>query len=126
MERRDGCVHAQSLQSMSDSLQPYELQPTRLFCPWDSPGRNARVGCCALLQGIFPTQGLNPHVLHLLHCKWILYPLSHLGSPETASCCSVAQSCLTLGDSMGCSTPSFPVLSQGWLDASLNIFSLPF
>ena len=126
MERRDGCGHAQSLQSTSDSLQPYELQPTRLLCPWDSPGKNARVGCCALLQGIFLTQGLNPHLLHLLHRRWILYPLSHLESPEMASCCSVAQSCLTLSNSMDCSMPSFPALSQGWLDASLNIFSLPF
>ena len=36
------------------------------------------MGCPALLQGVFPTQGSN---LHLLHCRWILYPLSHLGSP---------------------------------------------
>ena len=79
MERRDGCGHAQSLQSTSDSLQPYELQPTSLLCPWDSPGKNARMGCCALLQGIFLTQGLNPHLLHLLHCRWILYRLSRQG-----------------------------------------------
>ena len=32
----------------------------RLLCPWDSPGKNAGVGCRALLQGIFPTQELNP------------------------------------------------------------------
>ena len=44
---------------------------------WDSPGKNAGVDCHALLQGIFPTWGLNPH-LPLLHCRWILYPLSHL------------------------------------------------
>ena len=31
--------------------------------------------------GIFPTQGSNPSLLHLLHCRQILYPLSHLGSP---------------------------------------------
>ena len=37
------------------------------------------VGCHALLQGIFPTQGLNPG---LLHCRWILYHLSHQGSPR--------------------------------------------
>ena len=46
----------------------------------DSPDRNTWVGCHALLQGIFPTQGSNPHFLHLLHHKQILYPLSHLGS----------------------------------------------
>ena len=36
-------------------------------------------GCHALLQGIFPTQGLNPG---LLHCRWILYQLSHKGNPQ--------------------------------------------
>ena len=44
----------------------------------DSPGRNTGMGCHALLQGIFPTQGLN---LGLLHWRWILYSLSHQGSP---------------------------------------------
>ena len=37
------------------------------------------MGCHALFQGIFPTQRSNPHLLSLLHCRWILYPLSHLG-----------------------------------------------
>ena len=44
----------------------------------DSPGKNTGVGCHALLQGIFPTQGLNPG---FLHCRWILYSLSHQGRP---------------------------------------------
>ena len=44
----------------------------------DSPGKNAGVGCHALLQGIFPTQGLNPG---FLHCRCILYHLSHQRSP---------------------------------------------
>ena len=39
-------------------LWPCGLWPTRLFCPWGSPGKNTGVGCHALLQGIFPTQGL--------------------------------------------------------------------
>ena len=38
--------------------------------PWDSPGKNTGVGCHFLLQGIFPTQGLN---LGLLHCRQTLY-----------------------------------------------------
>ena len=58
---------------VSDSLWPHGLQPARLLCPWDSPGRNTGVGCHALLQGIFPTQGLNPG---LLLCTQILYRLS--------------------------------------------------
>ena len=62
---------------MSDSLRPYGLYPTRLLCPWDSPGKNTGVGCHALLQGIFPTQGSNLHLLCLLRCRQILYLLSH-------------------------------------------------
>ena len=50
---------------MSDSIQPNGLQPARLLCPWDSPGKNTGVSCHALLQGIFQTQGLNPHLLRL-------------------------------------------------------------
>ena len=48
---------------VSDSLWPHGLQPTRLLCPLDSPGKNTGVGCHFLLQGIFPTQGSNPHLL---------------------------------------------------------------
>ena len=54
---------------VSDSLCPHGLQPARLLCSWDSPGKNTGVGCHFLLQGIFPTQGLNSC---LLHCRQIL------------------------------------------------------
>ena len=63
---------------LSDSLWPHGLQPTRLLCPWDFPGKNKGEGCCSLLQGIFPTQWSNPG---LLHCRQILYHLRHQGSP---------------------------------------------
>ena len=63
-----------SLSVVSDSLQPHGLEPASLLCPWNSPGKNTGVGCHALLQGIFPTQGSNPG---LPHCRWILYHLSH-------------------------------------------------
>ena len=43
------------------------LQLTKLLCPWDFPGKNTGVGCHLLLQGIFPTQGLNSHLLCFLH-----------------------------------------------------------
>ena len=56
----------------------YGHLPARLPCPWNSPGKNTGVGCHSLLQGIFPTQGLN---LGLLHCRQILYCLNHQGSP---------------------------------------------
>ena len=59
---------------MSDSLPPH-----RLYSPWNSPGQNTGVGGLSLLQGIFPTQGLNPG---LPHCRQILYQLSHKGSPR--------------------------------------------
>ena len=50
-----------------------------MYSPWNFPGQNTRVGSFALLQGIFPTQGLNPG---LMHCRQILYQLSHQGSPR--------------------------------------------
>ena len=55
---------------VSDSLQPYGL-----YSLWNSPGQNTGVGSLSLLQGIFPTQGSNPH------CRWILYQLSYQGRP---------------------------------------------
>ena len=57
---------------MSDSLRPRGL-----YSPWNSPGQNTGVGSLSLLQEIFPAQGSNPG---LLHCRWILYQLSHKGS----------------------------------------------
>ena len=51
-------------------------EPTRLLCPWNSPGKNTVVGSRSLLQGIFPKQGLN---LDFLHWRQILYCLSHEG-----------------------------------------------
>ena len=68
------CMHTRTLSHsvLSNSLGPQELQPARLLCPWDSPGKNAGVGCHAFLQGIFPTQELN---LCLLYCRRILYHL---------------------------------------------------
>ena len=57
---------------VSDSLWPHGL-----YSPWNSPGQNTGVGSHFLLQGIFPTQGLNPG---LLHCRRILSQLSHKGS----------------------------------------------
>ena len=73
-ERSVGLCCAKSV--MSNSLQPRGLQPARLLCPWDSPGKNTEVGCYALLQGIFPVQGLNPHLLHLLHWQAGSLPLA--------------------------------------------------
>ena len=65
---------SESCSVLFSSLRPHGLQPAKLLCPWNSPGKNIGVGRHSLLQGIFPTQGLNPG---FLHCRWILYHLSH-------------------------------------------------
>ena len=75
------CVYAHSL--MPSSLQPRGLQPARLLCPWDSPGKNTGVGSLSLLQGIFPTQGLSP--LSLLPWQVDSLPLNHQGSRDGVS-----------------------------------------
>ena len=65
---------SESRSVVSDSLQPHKL-----YSPWNSPGQNTGVGSLSLLQGIFLTQGLNSS---FLHCRRILYQLSHRGSPR--------------------------------------------
>ena len=50
---------------VSDSMRTYGLKTFRFLCPWDSLGKNNGVGCPALLQGIFLTQVLNPHLSSL-------------------------------------------------------------
>ena len=49
---------------MSDCWQPMGCSPARPLCPWDFPGKNTGVGCQFLLQGLFPTKGLNLCPLH--------------------------------------------------------------
>ena len=66
---------------VSDSLWPCGLQPSRLLCPWDSPGKNTGVSCHTLFQGLFPTQGLNPRLLHLLPWQAGSLPLAPPGKP---------------------------------------------
>ena len=99
----------------------------RFLCPWYFSGKNTGVGCYSLLQGIFLTQGSN---LGLLHCRQILYHLSHCccccqvtsvvsdsvrpnrQQPECMKVKSeseVAQSCITLSNPMDCSLPGSSV-----------------
>ena len=59
---------------VSDSLLPQGL-----YSPWNSPGQNTGMGSLSLLQEILPIRGSNPG---LPHCRWILYQLSHKGSPR--------------------------------------------
>ena len=65
-----------SLSCVQLSVTPWTIA-TRLLCPWNSPGKNTGVDCHFFLQGIFSTQRSN---LGLLHCRQILYHLSHQGS----------------------------------------------
>ena len=66
-------------ESESHSVVSDSLWTHGLYSPGNSPGQNTGMGSLSLLQGIFPTQGSNPG---LLHCRWILYWLSHKGSPR--------------------------------------------
>ena len=92
---------SESCSVVSDSLLPHGLWP------WTSPGQNTGVDSFSLLQGIFPTQGLNPD----LHSRQIL-------GKQKMEWSEVTQSCLTLGDPMDCSLPGsspwdFPGNSTG-------------
>ena len=73
------CMHAQSFQSCPTLCNPMDCSPPGSSVHGDSPGKNTGVGCHALLQRIFPTQGSNPG---LPHCRQILYQLSHQGTPS--------------------------------------------
>ena len=86
---------------MSNSLAtPWTIQPARFLCPWNSLRKNTGVGSRSLLQGIFPTEGSNPG---LLHCRQILYCLSHQGShslitfDEKDSTVSITSHCCNAG-----------------------------
>ena len=70
------CFVAQSCPTLCD---PMDCSLSGSSVHGDSPGKNTGVGCHALLQGIFPTQGSNPG---LSHCRQILYHLNHQGSPS--------------------------------------------
>ena len=61
------CVGAKLLQSCLTLCSPMDCSPLGSSVHGDPPGMNTGVGCHALLQGIFPTQELNQHLLCLLH-----------------------------------------------------------
>ena len=67
------CLVVQLCPTLCD---PLDCSPPGSSVNGDSPGKNTGVGCHALLQGIFPTQGLNPG---LPYCRWTLYHLSNQG-----------------------------------------------
>ena len=73
------CVCAKSLQSCLTLCKPMHCSPPGSSVHGDSPGKNTGVGCHALLQGIFPTQGSNPG---LLHCQEGFLSLVPPGKPH--------------------------------------------
>ena len=80
---------------MSDSLRPLGLQPARLLHPWDSPGKNTGVGCHALLQGVFPTQGWKLCLVHLLQWQAGSLPLVPPGEQGNSRLCACMLSCFS-------------------------------
>ena len=66
---------------MPESLRPHVLQPARLLCPWDSPGKNTGVGCRALLQGSSQLRDWT-HISYVSGTgRRVLYHWCHVGSP---------------------------------------------
>ena len=68
IHKTECCVCVLAAQS-GLTLQPYGLWPSRLLCPWDSPGKDTGVGCHSLHQRNFPTQGSNPGLLNRRQIK---------------------------------------------------------
>ena len=77
--RSSGAVPCLVTQLCPTLCDPTDCSPPGSSVHGDSPGKDTGVGCRALLQGIFPTQGSDPG---LPHCGEILYCLSHQGSPR--------------------------------------------
>ena len=97
------CLVPQLCPTLSD---PLDCSPPGSSVHGDSPDKNTGVGCHALLQGIFPILGSNPD---LLHCRQILYQLSHQGSPlvtPVAAAAKMLELCWTLCDPIDGSQPA--------------------
>ena len=75
------CCYSLFIKPSLTLMRPHGLQPSRLLCPWDFPGKNSRVGFHFFLQGIFPMQRSNPCLLSLLHWQTDSLPLSHQEAP---------------------------------------------
>ena len=76
------CPHVKFQISVKESESHSVVSTSLKFfghSPWNSLGQNTGVGSLFLLQGIFPSQGSSPG---LLHCRWMFYQLSHQGSPS--------------------------------------------
>ena len=102
-------------QSCPTLLLPHGLQSIRHLCSWDFPGKNTGVGCHVLLQGFFPTLGLNQHLQH----QQDLLPLYPLRGPL------VGQFYVFLGDISGVLIHRLLFFFQ-WIASSLFPIANPF
>ena len=101
------CLPPGDLPNLGIELRSLTLWADSLLSEPPGKPKNFGVGNLSLLQGIFPTQESN---WDLLHCRWILYQLSYQGSPNLKNTdIEVAQSCLTLRNTMDCSQPGSSV-----------------
>ena len=110
---------------VSHSIMSKSLGPHGLYRPWNCPGQNTGVGCHALLQGIFPTQGLNPG---LPHCRQILYHLSHQGKFLSSAHCrhsTILVLCLPFLLNYGAHPPSIPKLLMKIRTGGFNLTCFP-
>ena len=111
---------------MSDSVRPRRRQPTRLPCPWDSPGKSTGVGCHFLLQCMTmesesevsqscptlcdpidgsPRGSPIPGILQARTLEWVAISFSNAWQWKVKSESEVAQSCPTPSNPMDCSLP---------------------
>ena len=136
---------------MSHSVQPHRRPPTRLLCPWDSPGKNTGVGCHFLLQGMkvksesevaqsCPTlsdpmdcslQGSSVHgIFQARVLEWVAIAFS-LSSYAAAAAAKSLQSCPTLCDPIDGSPPGSPIpgilqaITLEWVAISFSRGSFP-
>ena len=107
-------MHAYSVTQLCLTLWPTGL-PVRLVCPWDFPGKNTGVACHFLLQGIFPTQGSN---LHLLHCRQILYHWATWEAQRSALNRNLSNANSVITFIIILKWPTWTVLSKGSLCSS--------
>ena len=107
-------ISIKSFQSCPALCDIKDCSPPGSSVHGDSPGRNIGMGCHALLQGIFPTQGWNPG---LPHRRRNLYRLSHLGSP---------MACMTVTNSVVISETDILQVHQPQVQVHLSTVSTSF
>ena len=122
------CVRGKLLQSCPTLCDHMGCSPSGPSVHRDSPGKNTRVGCHALLQGIFPSQGSNPG---LQNCRQILYHLSYQGSASEWLNWTELNTVVKIANAKPCSEDGdvwfhqWATLSWKWLSLSLSPVMAP-